>query len=107
MVSAVSWQRLPGSKGVKFSLQGKDGQMQVTCLGPEVRWPGESLTVNTSAFPNAANVSLLSHMLETDLPPSILARYSSSAELKAGVLRRANDRGKPLPRFLEAALKTS
>jgi site-specific DNA-cytosine methylase len=97
---------LAGGKGINCSLQGKDGQTRVTCLDREARWPGESSTVNTSVFPNDASPSLLSRMLETGLPPSTLEKYSLSAAQKAGVLRRAEARGKPLSAFLETALKT-
>jgi hypothetical protein len=62
----------------------------------------EFLTLSTSEWPNAAAVCSLSDTLETgDLPQ----RFFLSATACAGILRRAEKRGKQLPEALEQALK--
>ena len=64
--------------------------------------PTESLTLNTSEFHSAAAACSLSDILETgELPP----RYYLSATACAGILRRAEKRGKVLPVALREALE--
>ena len=64
--------------------------------------PTGFLTLNTSEWHKDANVCLLSHTLETsDLPQ----RYYLSARACAGILRRAEKRGKELPPILRSALE--
>ena len=65
--------------------------------------PGGFLTLNTSEFPSAASVCLLSDILETDVPP----KYYLSAKACRGILRRAERRGKKLPAALAAALASA
>ena len=61
----------------------------------------ESLTLSTSEWPSAGAVCSLSDTLETGpLPP----RYFLSAKACAGILRRAEKRGKDLPPALRSAL---
>ena len=63
--------------------------------------PTECLTLNTSEFHSAADVCLLSDILETgDLP----LRFFLSARACSGILRRAEKRGKKLPEQLKRAL---
>jgi len=63
----------------------------------------EFLTLSTSEWPNAAAVCSLSDTLETgDLPQ----RFFLSATACAGILRRAEKRGKVLPPALEQALQS-
>ncbi len=71
------------------------------------RWPksgtasaGEWSTLDTSEFPSDAVECSLSDVLET----TVSERYALSARAAKGILRRANARGKKLPRPLEAAL---
>lgn len=64
-------------------------------------WRGEYWTRSSSAWPKGANVSFLSDTLETRAP----AKYSLSRKACAGILRRAENRGKPLPPLLDAALR--
>ena len=65
-------------------------------------WHGGCLTLSTGEFPSGAGESTLSDILETcDLPE----RYFLSAKACAGILRRAEKRGKALPERLQAALK--
>ena len=59
------------------------------------------LTLNISEWPKDANVCSLSQILETgDVPP----RFYLSATACAGILRRAEKRGKVLPPALHQAL---
>lgn len=64
-------------------------------------WRGEYWTRSSSAWPKDANVSFLSDILETRAP----AKYSLSQKACAGILRRAEKRGKPLLPLLDAALR--
>ena len=66
--------------------------------------PTECLTLSTSEWPSAADVCLLSDVLETgDLP----RRYFLSATACRGILRRAEKRGKVLPDTLRLALEAT
>ena len=66
-------------------------------------WPrGACWTCNTSALPSAGVVSLSSVLEPAALIPP---KYWLSAKACAGILRRANKRGKELPPALEAALR--
>jgi hypothetical protein len=63
----------------------------------------ECLTLNGSEWPKDAVVFSLSDTLETgDLPQ----RFFLSAKACAGILRRAEKRGKVLPELLERSLRT-
>jgi hypothetical protein len=63
----------------------------------------EFLTLNTSEWPSDAAVCSLSDTLETgDLPQ----RFFLSATACAGILRRAEKRGKSLPPSLKKALES-
>jgi len=64
--------------------------------------PIESWTLNTSEWPNDAVVCSLSDVLETGELPQ---RYFLSPRACAGILRRAEKRGKSLPPSLAAALQ--
>ncbi len=63
--------------------------------------PTESWTLNGSESHSAAVVSSLSDTLETGAVPP---RFFLSAKACAGILRRAEKRGKQLPPALQAAL---
>lgn len=63
-------------------------------------WCGELTTRNTGECPNAVVVSRLSQILE-DNPQE---KYSLSAKACQGILRRAERRGKDLPKLLKAVL---
>ena len=63
-------------------------------------WLGECMTRNTGESPNAAVVSRLSQILE--VTPQ--EKYSLSAKACQGILRRAERRGKDLPKLLKAVL---
>ena len=64
--------------------------------------PGECWTLNTSEFHSGASASFLSDVLETQPVPE---RYFLSPKACAGILRRAEKRGKKLPESLESALR--
>jgi hypothetical protein len=61
----------------------------------------EFLTLNTSEWPKDADVCLLSDTLEIGDVPQ---RFYLSAKACAGILRRAEKRGKTLPQPLQQAL---
>lgn len=63
-------------------------------------WLGGSWTLNTGVSPREGRACSLSQILE-DSPPR---KYYLSRKACLGILRRARERGKPLPSQLEAAL---
>jgi hypothetical protein len=64
--------------------------------------PTEFLTLNISEWPKDAAVCSLSDTLETGDVPQ---RHFLSATACAGILRRAEKRGKKLPVMLQSALQ--
>lgn len=74
-------------------------------LGPyweyDPAWLGRSGRLNTSACPKGATESSLSQILQDTVP----SKYYLSRTACRGILRRAKERGKPLPPQLEMALK--
>jgi hypothetical protein len=85
----------------RLSQQGSDGQTLVVCMAPKEQLRGGSLTPNISEWPNDAAVCSLSQVLETT---SIPQRFFLSPRACAGILRRAEKRGKELPPALQTAL---
>jgi hypothetical protein len=86
------------------SVQAEDG----TLVPSSGRWQNsgmgsrtERLTLSTSEWPSDAVVCSLSDTLETGALPQ---RFFLSAKACAGILRRAEKRGKKLPEQLQAAL---
>ena len=65
-------------------------------------WHGGCLTLNSSEYPSDVVESSLSDILETGELP---ARYFLSQQACAGILRRAEKRGRELPRALRDALE--
>ena len=63
-------------------------------------WCGELTTRNTGECPNAVVVSRLSQILEVNPLP----KYNLTAKACQGILRRAERRGKDLPKRLKAVL---
>lgn len=63
-------------------------------------WCGELTTRNTGECPNAVVVSRLSQILEETPHP----KYNLTPKACQGILRRAERRGKDLPKLLKAAL---
>lgn len=63
-------------------------------------WLGECMTRNTGESPNVAVVSRLSQILEETPHP----KYNLTPKACQGILRRAERRGKDLPKLLKAVL---
>ena len=80
----------------------RSGRSLVVLLDDSANWPGESSMPNTSAFHNDATASSLSEVLEKGLIPK---RYYLSSTAGAGILRRAEKRGRLLPPLLQTALE--
>lgn len=79
------------------------GQMRVAFLGHVEQQHGASWMPNTLEWPNDAAVCSLSQVLETGLIPQ---RFFLSSTACAGILRRAEKRGKSPPPALEQALQS-
>ena len=62
---------------------------------------GGSMMLNTGECPSAENASTLSQILQANVPE----KYFLSAKACAGILRRAEKRGKELPVMLREALE--
>jgi hypothetical protein len=86
---------------MRSSRQGADGLTLVLLMAPREQSRGESLTPNISEWPNDAVVCSLSQVLEQT---SIPQRFFLSSTACAGILRRAEKRGKQLPTPLRIAL---
>lgn len=102
---APPWERVPAS-GVGIGLAGdtfRAGPVLVFASDPKDARPGEFWTRNISECPNGAVASSLWHVLEA--PGSIPPRYFLSAKACAGILRRADKRGRQLPEPLRRALE--
>ena len=84
-----------------WNRQGENGQTLVMCLDPAGQSHGSSKMPNISAWPNAAAVCSLSQVLETGPIPE---KYFLSSKACAGILRRAEKRGRTLPEPLREAL---
>ena len=102
--SGRSSRRLPGLKNrtlMLLDLRPDAGNI----LGPyweyDPAWLGRSGRLNTSACPKGAVESSLSQILQASVP----SKYYLSKTACRGILRRAEERGKPLPPQLELALK--
>ncbi len=99
-LSAASWRDL--SALMTPSHRQQDGKVRVWFLDPSEQQHGASWMPNISAWPNAARVCSLSSVLETAPIPQ---RYYLSSKACAGIIRRAEKRGKMLPEPLARALK--
>ena len=62
--------------------------------------PGESMTLNFGEYPSDGRESTLSQILDLNAPE----KYYLSQKACAGILRRAEKRGKTLPSMLKDAL---
>jgi site-specific DNA-cytosine methylase len=87
---------------MRSSQQGADGQTRVLLMAPKEQSRGEFSTPNISEWPNDAAVCSLSQVLEQT---SIPQRFFLSSTACAGILRRAEKRGKQLPEPLRLALQ--
>ena len=80
--------------------KGADGTKPEQSPGTDGLWHGDSSTLNIGECPNAERESLLSWILEDNVPQ----KYYLSARACQGILTRASRRGKPLPDILRQAL---
>ena len=80
--------------------EGGAGNTQEQSPETDGAWLGDSLTLNIGESPSVANESLLSQILEVDVP----LKYFLSARACRGILTRASRRGKALPDLLKTAL---
>ena len=78
-----------------------DGQQQGWLEVEKSKSRGGYSMPNISEFPNDADVSLLSQILEINAPQ----KYYLSQKACQGILRRAAKRGKELPTHLRSALE--
>ena len=102
--SAPCWKNLPAwnSQTLLFlDLRGgADGAKPEQSLEMDGPWLGDSSTLNIGECPREENVSLLSWILQVDVPE----KYYLSAKACRGILTRASRRGKKLQELLETAL---
>ena len=103
--SELCWKSLPAwhNQTLQFlNLGGGGGAGNTQEQSPETdgAWLGDSLTLNIGESPSVANESLLSQILEVDVP----LKYFLSARACRGILTRALRRGKALPDLLKTAL---
>ena len=102
MPSAVSWQRLSAETMPCVSrAESSGGRTKVWLKGHGHGRHGGFSMLNTSDWPNDAAVCSLSSVLEKGPIPQ---RYYLSARACAGILRRAEKRGRELPPALQEAL---
>ena len=80
--------------------RGADGAKLEQSPETDGLWLGDSSMLNIGEFPNAERESLLSWILEDNVPQ----KYYLSARACQGILVRASRRGKPLPELLKQAL---
>ena len=103
-ISEPCWKSLPAwnSQTLQFlDLRGgADGAKLEQSPETDGLWLGDSLMLNIGEFPNAERESLLSWILEDNVPQ----KYYLSARACQGILTRASRRGKPLPEVLRQAL---
>lgn len=90
----------PNASIPRPSGRGADGAKPEQSPETDGLWLGDSLTLNIGESPNAERESLLSQILEVNVPQ----KYYLSARACQGILTRASRRGKPLPELLEQAL---
>lgn len=104
-ISEPCWKNLPAwsNQTLQFldlRVGGADGAKLEQSLETDGALLGDSSTLNIGESPREENVSLLSQILEANVPQ----KYYLSARACQGILTRASRRGKKLPELLEAAL---
>ena len=102
MRSAASWADLSAQWMPYHHQQTEVGPVKVWCRGQGHGLRGPFLTPNGSEWRSGAVACSLSSILETALIPR---RYYLSQTACAGILRRAEKRGKVLPPQLARALR--
>lgn len=83
-----------------LSLRKEDGFLPGASWETVTALPGVSSTLNITECPSDVRESTLSQILDLNAPE----RYNLSAKACAGILRRAQKRGKELPPMLREAL---
>lgn len=103
-ISEPCWKNLPAWNNQTLLFLdlrgGADGAKPEQSPETDGLWLGDSSTLNIGESPNAERESLLSWILQVDVPE----KYYLSAKACRGILIRASRRGKKLPELLEAAL---
>lgn len=102
--SAPCWKNLPAWNNQTLQFLdlrgGADGAKPEQLPEMDGLWLGDSLTLNIGEFPKEESVSLLSWILEDNVPQ----KYYLSAKACQGILTRASRRGKKLPDLLQTTL---
>lgn len=104
-ISEPCWKNLPAWNNQTFQfldlrVGGADGAKPEQSPETDGLWLGDSSMLNIGELPNAERESLLSWILEDNVPQ----KYYLSARACQGILVRASRRGKPLPELLKQAL---
>lgn len=103
-ISELYWKNLPALNSQTFLFLdlrgGADGAKPEQSAETDGAWLGDSSMLNIGECPREENASLLSQILEVNVPQ----RYYLSARACQGVLTRASRRGKRLPELLKTAL---
>lgn len=104
-ISEPCWKNLPALNSQTFQfldlrVGGVDGAKPEQSPEADGLWHGDSSTLNIGECPNAERESLLSWILEDNVPQ----KYFLSARACRGILTRASRRGKALPDLLKTAL---
>lgn len=104
-ISEPCWKNLPAWNNQTFQfldlrVGGADGAKPEQSPETDGLWLGDSLMLNIGESPREESVSLLSQILEVNVPQ----KYYLSARACQGILTRASRRGKPLPDILRQAL---
>ena len=92
--------RLRNHRWMLLDLRPGAGNMLGPCWEYDPVWLGSPGTLNTSECPSAVKESSLSQILQATAP----YKYYLTKIACLGILRRAKERGKPLPPQLEQAL---
>lgn len=99
----IVWENVPGVLSAEHGRAFQSLLEAVADSGLMGGRHGECWTLSSSVWPSGASVCSLSSILETGGVPR---RYFLSARACAGIIRRAERRGKALPRELREALET-
>ena len=84
-----------------LNLRRESGAKPVTSWETVTAWLGAPTMLNIGEFPSVARESTLSQILQANVPE----KYYLSAKACAGILHRAEKRGKELPVMLKEALE--
>lgn len=103
-ISEPCWKNLPAWNNQTLQFldlrRGADGAKPEQSPETDGLWLGDSLMLNIGESPREESVSLLSQILEVNVPQ----KYFLSARACQGILTRASRRGKKLQELLETAL---